>query len=293
MIRALIFAPLAAAAVIVTPLFSYNQPPGFASGTILAVIIASMCYAAEAVLVLPVMLLWPAARRPSLLIAAVWGTVAACVACLAVHRPQLSVFVGYGAAGAVAGLVYAFVVSRTTALDQTAKLKAVLLCLVLASTTLQLNKPPTAEVKAAAIAALPRFEDYPNAVAFSGRPAPVLLKSARYGRTYQTRLREGAQTGPNFAGAFTVVTWGCGSSCQVTVIIDARTGALSQQVLRTTNGVEFRRDSRLLVADPIHPGDPPLETCAACGIPAAYEWSAESFKPVGRGPHPHWVLDLP
>ena len=150
----------------------------------------------------------------------------------------------------------------------------------------EVTRPPTPEGKDVATA-FPRFEDYPGTVAFSGRLAPVVLASARYGRTYRTRLRAGAQTGPNFAGAFTVVTWGCGSSCQVSAIIDARTGALSPQLLRTTNGLEFRRDSRLLVADPLHPGDPPLETCAACGIVAAYEWTGASFKPVGRGPHPH------
>ena len=155
-----------------------------------------------------------------------------------------------------------------------------------------LAKLPAPEAKGAATV-LPRFEDYPSTVAFSGRLAPVVLASARYGRTYRTRLRAGAQTGPNFAGVFTVVSWGCGSSCQVSAIIDARTGALSRQMLRTTNGLEFHRDSRLLVADPLHPGDPPLETCAACGVVAAYEWTGASFKPVGRGPHLHLVVDRP
>jgi hypothetical protein len=139
--------------------------------------------------------------------------------------------------------------------------------------------------------ALPRFEDYSSIQAFAGRPAPVVLASARYGRTYRTRLRDGAQGGPNFAGAFTVITWGCGSSCQVSVVVNARTGVLSQQTLRTTNGVEFRRDSRLLIADPVHTGDPPLNTCAACGVPAAYEWTGARFEPVGLGPHPHLATD--
>ena len=142
-----------------------------------------------------------------------------------------------------------------------------------------------------ATTALPRFEDYPSTEAFSVRPAPVVLASARYGPTYRTRLRAGAQSGPNFAGAFTVVTWGCGSSCQVSVIINARTGTLSQQTLRTTNGLEYRRESRLLIADPVHPGDSPLDTCAACGTPAAYEWTGVRFEPVGSGSHPHLAGD--
>jgi hypothetical protein len=141
--------------------------------------------------------------------------------------------------------------------------------------------------------ALPRFEDYSSTRAFAGRPAPVVFASARYGRTYRTRLRDGAQGGPNFAGAFTVITWGCGSSCQVSVVVNARTGMLSQQTLRTTNGVEFRRDSRLLIADYVHIGDPPLDRCAACGVPAAYEWTGARFEPVGPGPHSHLATDQP
>jgi hypothetical protein len=138
-----------------------------------------------------------------------------------------------------------------------------------------------------------RFEDYPSTDVFSERPAAVAFASARYGRTYRTRLRAGAESGPNFAGAFTVVTWGCGSSCQVSVVINARTGTLSQQTLRTTNGIQYRRDSRLLIADPVHSGDPPPETCAACGTPAAYEWIDGHFEPVGPGPHAHLADDRP
>lgn len=117
---------------------------------------------------------------------------------------------------------------------------------------------------------VPRFEDYPSNTAFSGRPARVLFSSARYGRTYRSRLRNGARKGPNFAGAFTIVTWACGSSCQVSAVINARTGALSRQMLRTTNGVEYRRDSRLLIADPVHAGD----------SAAAFAPSAERRRPT-------------
>ena len=141
--------------------------------------------------------------------------------------------------------------------------------------------------------ALPRFEQYPSVFSFSGSPAPVILASARYGRTFRTRLSDGAKIGPNFGGAFTLVTWGCGSSCQVSVVISARTGVLSQQTLRTTNGIEYRRDSRLVIADPVRVGDPPLDRCAACGTPAAYEWTGTRFEPVGPGPHPHLMDDRP
>jgi hypothetical protein len=144
-----------------------------------------------------------------------------------------------------------------------------------------------ARVSGQAKIGLPVFGDYPSREAFTGRVARVRLDSALYGRNYRTRLRDGARKGPNFVGAFTVVLWGCGSSCQVAVVVNANTGALSRQILRTTNGVEYRRESRLLIADPVRPGDPPLDTCAACGVPAAYAWTGARFEPVGSGPHPH------
>src|SRR6267378_636731 len=56
-----------------------------------------------------------------------------------------------------------------------------------------------------------RFDDYSVTEEFRSVPAPVLLRSARYGRTFRTRLREGARSGPNFAGTFSIVIWGCGA----------------------------------------------------------------------------------
>jgi hypothetical protein len=134
---------------------------------------------------------------------------------------------------------------------------------------------------------LPRFEDYPASATYHGSPAPVRTDTAGYGRIYRTQLRRSARMGPNFAGAFTVVVWGCGSSCQIVAVIDARTGRLSKQTLHTTNGVEYRAESRLILADPVRLGNPPLAECVACGTPAAYLWTGVRFEPVSEGPHPH------
>jgi hypothetical protein len=140
-----------------------------------------------------------------------------------------------------------------------------------------------------AVAARPtlRFEDYPVADTSLGRarPAGVAFASADYGRMYGTKLRQGAAEGPNFAGHYTVVTWGCGTGCGIVAVVDARTGRLSEQTLLTGNGLQFRRDSRLLYADPPTPEQP--ADCASCGTPAFYEWRDGRFLAVGGGPHPH------
>ncbi len=69
----------------------------------------------------------------------------------------------------------------------------------------------------------PRFEDYPVREIYKGRPAPVRLDS-KTARMFRTRLREGARSGPNFAGRYTVVIWGCGTGCAQMGVVDAPTG---------------------------------------------------------------------
>lgn len=91
--------------------------------------------------------------------------------------------------------------------------------------------PSSAAASASENTGLPRFEDYATTDTFRGSAAPVRIESARYGRMFRTRLRAGARGGPNFAGAFAVVQWGCGSSCQIVSIVDARRGLLSAKTV--------------------------------------------------------------
>lgn len=81
---------------------------------------------------------------------------------------------------------------------------------------------PAATVPAAT--AEPTFADFPAQPAFAGAPAPVDLTSPSWAHTFRTTLREGAVTGPNFAGEFTIITWGCGTMCRSYAIVSARTG---------------------------------------------------------------------
>jgi hypothetical protein len=69
----------------------------------------------------------------------------------------------------------------------------------------------------------PRFEAYPAPAQRAMRPAPVVLAS-KPARAFRTQLREAAAKGPNFAGHYTIATWGCGAGCEDWAIIDAATG---------------------------------------------------------------------
>jgi hypothetical protein len=112
----------------------------------------------------------------------------------------------------------------------------------------------------------PLYRDFPAAGDFRGKPAALDLASNRDARQFRTVLTAGAAKGPNFAGHFTVVGWGCGSACLAWAIVDATSGKVyfdkiarvvsaanvgENPVEPGVNGdfdvLRFRRDSDLLV----------------------------------------------
>lgn len=103
--------------------------------------------------------------------------------------------------------------------------------------------------------ALPQFSAYPGGRIFNGKPAPPILNSAR-ARQFRTMIRTQARKGPNFAGHYTVVIWGCGTDCRGFAIVNARTGkVLFHPRIKYVMGgpsqeedrLQFRIDSRLLI----------------------------------------------
>jgi hypothetical protein len=101
----------------------------------------------------------------------------------------------------------------------------------------------------------PRFEDYPAREVYTGPVAPVRLDSRR-ARMFRTRLSEDSRSGPNFAGRYAVVVWGCGTGCAQMGVVDAVTGRVFfppveyMDIPDTEDEAErarwFRLDSRLL-----------------------------------------------
>ena len=100
-----------------------------------------------------------------------------------------------------------------------------------------------------------RFERYPASKVFQGKPAAARLTSARE-RRYRTRLTEDSLQGPNFAGHYTVVFWGCGTGCAQVAVVNAFTGKVSwvplewsdiPDVAGVSDNRNFRLNSRLLI----------------------------------------------
>src|SRR3990167_3664580 len=100
-------------------------------------------------------------------------------------------------------------------------------------------------------AALPDLAKYPvpQKDVFTGTPAPVDLSSYKGAKTYRTVLTQGAQKGPNFAGHYTVVSFGCGTQCQDNWIIDAKTGTIYDR-FSSVIGQTYRLDSTLMIVNP-------------------------------------------
>jgi hypothetical protein len=123
--------------------------------------------------------------------------------------------------------------------------------------------------------AVPRFEEYPAKNVFKGKPVPPVLATPEE-RQYRTRIREGVSTGrgvwtgswkdakekpgPNFAGHYIVIRWGCGSDCLMMAIVDAVTGKVYPPPLSgagtelfvpmdimSDREIDFRLDSTLMV----------------------------------------------
>lgn len=106
---------------------------------------------------------------------------------------------------------------------------------------------------------VPKFEDFKIENIFIGKTHSVSLHNNPRARMFRTALRNGVKEGVNFAGHYTVVIWGCGTSCQSFAIVDQINGRVyfTKELLLVSYadywekdyGLNYRPDSRLLVVN--------------------------------------------
>ncbi len=93
-----------------------------------------------------------------------------------------------------------------------------------------------------------------NVEIFEGKPALVNFDSLPDAKLFQTTISEQSLDGPNFAGHYTVATWGCGTECQGYAIIDAKTGDIVDYEpyleYQVSYGLSFELDSNILTLNP-------------------------------------------
>lgn len=118
----------------------------------------------------------------------------------------------------------------------------------------------------------------------------VNLKSHKSANMFRTNLRNAAKEGVNFAGHYILTTWGCGTNCSHSAIIDARNGRVffPDQLEGSSFGfcefsddtepTVYQADSRLLVLNGFKGGDLNSKD-GRCGI-YYLEWTGTKFKQV-------------
>lgn len=84
---------------------------------------------------------------------------------------------------------------------------------------------------------------------FNGTPARVDFSLMPEARSYYTAITSQVKEGPNLAGHFTFVEWGCGTECAGYAIVDAITGKvlLYDPANEEGNSWSHAIDSRILV----------------------------------------------
>lgn len=135
----------------------------------------------------------------------------------------------------------------------------------------------------------PAFTQYAVKVE-KARNVKVNLKSHRDANRFRTNLRNAAKEGVNFAGHYILTTWGCGTNCSQSAIIDARNGRVFFpdqlegagfgfcELPDETEPIVYQADSRLLVLNGFKGGDLSVDN-APCGI-YYLEWTGRNFRQV-------------
>nr|WP_297785153.1 hypothetical protein [uncultured Allomuricauda sp.] len=123
------------------------------------------------------------------------------------------------------------------------------------------------------------FEDYSVEV-YEGELAEPDFSTNPDAENFVTRIKEGCAKGINFAGHYTLVSWGCGSPCQTGVIVDRITGEIYDGPV-TSLGSEFKKDSKLLIKNigALDTETNLIEVCSYCEVTHEV-WTGNSFERV-------------
>lgn len=106
------------------------------------------------------------------------------------------------------------------------------------------------------------FDDFK--VSTENVKAKLDINSHELGRNFRTAIRECYNDSENlFAGHYTYATWGCGSPCQINVLIDRRTGKI-YDAPDSTVGSEYKKDSRMLIINPPEETNYFYNNCSFC-----------------------------
>ena len=123
------------------------------------------------------------------------------------------------------------------------------------------------------------FKDYQVPI-YEGKLADPDFSTNPDTKRFITRIKNECAKGINFAGQYTLVTWGCGSPCQSGVVVDRKTGEIFGGY-GTSLGSEFRKDSKMIIRNvgAIDTTTNLIDVCAYCDVNHKI-WTGREFKEV-------------
>jgi len=89
------------------------------------------------------------------------------------------------------------------------------------------------------------FNEEPISV-YDGKLVAPDFKSNPEAKMFVTRITEECEQGVNFAGHYTLIYWGCGTSCQYGVVVNRKTGEIFNGY-QSSLGSEFKKDSKRII----------------------------------------------
>ena len=91
---------------------------------------------------------------------------------------------------------------------------------------------------------------------YEGAPKPVNFNTWPEAEKYTTVINQAVSSGPNFAGHFTLASWGCGTDCFGYALVDTVTGNIVtySPVHESYHLGDCSIDSQILVFVPVYSG---------------------------------------
>lgn len=143
---------------------------------------------------------------------------------------------------------------------------------------LEVIQPTTVSICDEVLANLPQDEGE----VFTGEAAEVDFSSNPDAALFRTTITEQAKEGPNFAGHYTVATWGAGMERQGYAIIDAKTGRIVMHEpfmqFQVSEGLSYSVDSSILTLNPKSSNEEYLATIKGKSVAEMVQEDFEAHK---------------
>ena len=130
------------------------------------------------------------------------------------------------------------------------------------------------------------YEDFPADTNYNGKLAGPDFSTDDAARYFRTRIKEGCKNkGINFAGHYTIIEWGCGTSCQLMAIVNRKNGRIifsdiPFDTLDGHSGLGYRKDSRMLIVNTDALEEHEGYKLIYWRIPEVYEFNNGKFKKI-------------